>query len=286
MRDYFGYKGKTCVVTGAATGMGQAAVDMMLDLGAEVYTLDVKPVKVPVKQALTVDLSDKAAIDEAFRQLPEKFDKFFGFAGVGGVRESFALTVRVNFLANKYITEEYLTERILPGGAMAYVSSIGGVGWLEYQDEYLDVVKAASYDEAVRLIEAKKVLQAPLPPGMLGYVFAKRALIYYAKMMVPVFAEKNVRINTISPGITATPLLANDWLPAFGAGAIEAGNLGAVRRYAEPREMGEPMVFLNSDMASYISGTDLRVDYGFKAMRDLASQNKLPFAGSGPTLAG
>jgi NAD(P)-dependent dehydrogenase (short-subunit alcohol dehydrogenase family) len=284
VRDYFGYKGKKCVVTGAATGMGQAGVDMMLDLGAEVYTLDVKPVNAPVKKALTVDLSDKAAIDEAFKQLPEKFDKFFGFAGVGGVRESFALTVKVNFLANKYITDEYLTKRIHPGGAIAYISSVGGIGWLEFQNEYKDVALAKTYEEAVKLIEAKKVLQIPMPPGMLGYIFAKRALIYYSKAMVAEFGKNSIRINTISPGITQTPLLANEWLPAFGAEGIEAGQLGAVARYAQPYEMGQPIVFLNSDMASYISGMDVRVDYGLKAMRDLASPTGEAYTASGPTL--
>jgi len=224
MKDWFGYKGKKCVVTGAATGMGQAGVEMMLDLGAEVYTLDVKPVEAPVKKALTVDLSDKAAIDDAFKQLPDKIDKFFGFAGVGGVRESFALTVKVNFLANKYITDAFLARRMNPGGAIAYISSLGGIGWLEYQDDYKDVCAARTYEEAVKLIEAKPVLKGPMPPGMLGYVFAKRALIYYSKTMVTEFAKKSVRINTVSPGITATPLLAHDWLPAFGSAGIEAGN--------------------------------------------------------------
>jgi NAD(P)-dependent dehydrogenase (short-subunit alcohol dehydrogenase family) len=285
MRDYFGYQGKKCVVTGAATGMGHAATEMLLDLGAEVYTLDVKEVTAPVKKALRVDLSEKAAIDEAFEQLPSKFDKFFGFAGVGGVREDFVLTVKVNFLANKYITDQYLTKRISPGGAIAYIASIGGIGWLQYQDEYKDIVAARSYEEAVRLIEekAKRLLKVPMPPGLLGYILAKRALVYYSKVMVQEFAKNNIRINTVSPGITQTPLLERDWLPNLGKQAIDAGNLGAVDRYAEPYEMAAPIVFLNSDMASYISGHDLRVDYGFKAMRDLASENRLPYAGN-PTL--
>lgn len=283
MKDYFGYKGKKCVVTGAATGMGAAGVDMMLDLGAEVYTLDIAEVEAPVHKKIQVDLSDKTAIDEAFEELPDNFDKFFGFAGVGGVREDFVLTVKVNFLANKYMTDEYLAERINPGGAIAYISSIGGIGWLEYRDEFEDVVEAQTYDEAVKLVEAKNVLKAQMPPGMLGYVFAKRALIYYSKIMVAEFAKDDIRINTVSPGITQTPLLEKDWMPAFGAEGIEAGNLGARDRYAEPREMAEPIVFMNSDMASYISGQDLKVDYGFKALRDIGRENDRYYAGA-PTL--
>ena len=40
MKDYFGYNGKTVVVTGAASGMGKAAAEMLVDLGAKVYALD------------------------------------------------------------------------------------------------------------------------------------------------------------------------------------------------------------------------------------------------------
>ena len=40
MRDYWGYAGKVCVVTGVSSGMGKATAEMLLDLGAEVYGLD------------------------------------------------------------------------------------------------------------------------------------------------------------------------------------------------------------------------------------------------------
>lgn len=279
MKDYFGYEGKKCVITGPATGMGKTVVEMLLDLGAEVYTLGHSSiVSNEVKKNIYIDLGSKEAIDEAFKELPNTFDKFFGIAGVGGVKEDFNLTVKVNFLANKYITDKYLIDRINPDGAIAYMSSLGGIGWIEYQDEFKDIANAKTYEEAVMLIEAKNA-----SIGMKGYVFAKRALIYYSKMMVPVFANKNVRINTISPGITKTPLLDKAWLPAFGAENIEKGNLGAVDRYAQPHEMGQPIVFINSDMASYISGEDIKVDYGFKGLRDINNPNNLPYAGF-PTL--
>ena len=43
MKDFFGYEGKTCVVTGASSGMGKATVEMLVDLGAKVYALDINP---------------------------------------------------------------------------------------------------------------------------------------------------------------------------------------------------------------------------------------------------
>ena len=68
MKDYFGYAGKKCVVTGAGSGMGEATAKMLVELGAEVYALDIKPVTVQgIAQYIQVDLSEKSSIDNAFR---------------------------------------------------------------------------------------------------------------------------------------------------------------------------------------------------------------------------
>lgn len=54
--DYFGYKNKICVVTGAASGMGKAATEMLVDLGAKVYALDYNDVDVKgIEKFIQVD---------------------------------------------------------------------------------------------------------------------------------------------------------------------------------------------------------------------------------------
>jgi NAD(P)-dependent dehydrogenase (short-subunit alcohol dehydrogenase family) len=50
MKDVLGYQGKQVVITGAASGMGAAAAQLLVDLGAQVYALDISDVKVPVKK--------------------------------------------------------------------------------------------------------------------------------------------------------------------------------------------------------------------------------------------
>ena len=82
MRDVLGYAGAKVVVTGAASGMGEAAARLLVDLGAEVHALDVRPVKVGAAQAIATNLADRGSIDAAVGQLPNRIDALFHCAGL------------------------------------------------------------------------------------------------------------------------------------------------------------------------------------------------------------
>lgn len=83
MKDYFGYQDQVVVVTGAASGMGKATAEMLVDLGAKVYALDWQKVEVEgIEKQIQVDLSQKESIDQAFMNIPEHIHSFFGIAGV------------------------------------------------------------------------------------------------------------------------------------------------------------------------------------------------------------
>ena len=63
MNNVLGYQDKNVVVTGAASGMGQAAAQLLLDLGANVYAIDIAEVDLAVAATLQVDMKDQASID-------------------------------------------------------------------------------------------------------------------------------------------------------------------------------------------------------------------------------
>lgn len=265
MKDYFGYQGKVCVVTGAASGMGKKTAEMLVDLGAKVYALDWNKVEVDgITKFLSVDLSCKESIDQAFTEIPEQIDSFFGIAGVSGIKTDFNKTVTIDFIANKYICETYLINRMKEGSAIAFITSTGGNNWEKEANkkEYLPIVEASGWDS---MVTSLMDLDLNHLPGPLGYMFAKMAMNYYVGVLQPVFAKKHIRVNAVLPGSTKTGMKDEFSLAAGGDDKLIAA-AGFAGRLAESREMAEPVVFLNSDMASFVSGELLIVDYGCTMM--------------------
>lgn len=264
MKDYFGYQGKNCIVTGAASGMGKATAEILVDLGAKVYALDWAEVDVEgIEKYIHTDLSQKESIDQAFAQIPAHIDSYFGIAGVSGTKNDFVTTVKIDLVSNKYICEEILTKRMSNGGTIAFITSTGGNGWEKEGNKkvYMPVLEAESWDEAVEILNQS--IMAHLP-GTFGYPFSKLAMNYYTIKLQSAFAPKGVRVNAVLPGSTDTGMKDEFTQMAGGEEAL-LSHTGYAKRLAESREMAEPIVFLNSAMASYISGELLRVDYGCTA---------------------
>lgn len=244
MKDYLGYTGKVCVVTGAASGMGKATAEMLVDLGAMVYALDWAEVKVEgITAYLHTDLSKKESIDAAFAQIPDHIDCYFGIAGVSGLGTDFLTTTKIDLISNKYISECILTARMTEGGAIAYMTSTAGIGWEQEGNKrhYLPVVEAEGWDGAVAALEKTPLIHLP---GNLGYSFSKLAMNYLVAKQQALFAARKIRVNAVLPGSTDTGL-KGDFLKLTGS-----------------EEMAMPIVFQCSDMASYLSGDLMVVDYG------------------------
>ena len=128
MDDILGYSGKTVAITGAASGMGQAAAQLLVDLGAQVIALDIAPVTVSVASAIKVDMKDPASIDAAVQAIPQEIYALFNCAGVPCPPFSNRDTLLINFVGLRYLTEALLP-RITEGGAIASIASTAGMAW-------------------------------------------------------------------------------------------------------------------------------------------------------------
>ncbi|MCP4840800.1 MAG: SDR family NAD(P)-dependent oxidoreductase, partial [Halieaceae bacterium] len=184
MSDVLGYKGKNVVITGAASGMGEAAAQLLVDLGAKVYALDIAEISVPVAAAVTVDMKDGDSIDAAVAQLPDDIHALFNCAGVPSPPFSAEDTVLINFAGLRYLTEA-LIDRMGNGSGIASIASTAGMGWrpnLALVKEFLALDN--SYGAAIEWLRgnADKVLD--------GYGFSKQCIIVYTMQMARELAQK------------------------------------------------------------------------------------------------
>ena len=151
----WGYEGKRVIVSGGGgAGMGAAVVDDLLDLGAEVHVLDIKEPSVKVAGYYQTDLRQPDAIDAAVDQIGGHVDALFNCAGLPGPPFSGLDTMLVNFVAARH-----LTHRVAPmmdgKGAVATISSAGGIGWDQMLEVIAELVATDGYDAARAWLEAR-----------------------------------------------------------------------------------------------------------------------------------
>lgn len=259
MKDVLGYEDKNVVITGAASGMGQAAAELLVNLGANVYALDIAEVSAPVRKALRVDMKDGSSIDAALQELPEDIYALFNCAGVPSPPFSPGDTVLINFVGLRYLTEALLP-RICAGGGIASIASTAGMGWkpnLERVNEFLALDN--SYGTALQWLQDNG---EAVPDG---YGFSKQCIIVYTMSKAKELAQRGIRINCIAPSPTDSGFMQK--LKGEGQIPEEVVELflPSNGRYATGAEMGEPLVLLNSKLASFVSGNNLPVDFGYCA---------------------
>ena len=271
MKDYFGYKNKVCVVTGVSSGMGKSTAKMLVDLGAKVYGLDINECELDgLEDFIDCNLSHKKDIDKAFKIIPKSIDCFFGVAGLSGAKTDYKTTFNCNYTANMYITLKYLKRRMTAVGAIVYCTSTAGQEWKKYKKEQNKVVHANTWEEVQTL--TKKLAESA--PATFAYMYSKRCLSQFACEQAVNFAKKGIRINNVMPGSTDTGM-KQEFQDMVGSEEGLIAQAGLAGRLAIPEEMAYPMVFLNSNMASFISGIDLAVDYTDTCLKELGLKKNL-----------
>ena len=271
MKDYFGYKDKVCVVTGASSGMGKATVEMLVDLGAKVYAIDLNPCSVEgITKFIECNLAKKEEIDNTFEKLPEHIDSFFGVAGLSGSKTDYRTTFDCNYTANMYITLNYLKERMKKGGSIVYCTSTAGLEWKKFKKEQNKVVHAKNWEE----VEERTRKIANSAPSTFAYMYSKRCLSQFACEQAVEFAKLGIRINNVLPASTDTGM-KQEFQDMIGSEEALIAQTGLAGRLAKSEEMAYPMVFLNSDMASFISGLDMVVDYTDTCLKVLGLKKNL-----------
>jgi NAD(P)-dependent dehydrogenase (short-subunit alcohol dehydrogenase family) len=253
MGEFASYKNKRVVISGCYSGMGEATAKLLLQLGAEVHGLDYKTTQLALASFNQVDLRNPADIDAAVAKIGGRVDALFNCAGLPQTSPPVEV-MKVNYAGTRRLTERVLP-LMSPGGAIVSISSNGGLGWSRRLPVLMQLLKIEAYDDIVKWCQDNPETVRE------GYSFSKEALIVWTMMMSTPLIKRGIRINCTMPGPTQTPMMAQ-FEAATAASVLEAA-AQPINRRSTPAEQAGPLVFLNSDAASYINGVALPVDGGF-----------------------
>jgi NAD(P)-dependent dehydrogenase (short-subunit alcohol dehydrogenase family) len=246
------FAGKTALVTGAGSGIGEAIAVALATRGARVVIADLNLEAAQrvaaaigaaggVAAAVRADVADFTSVEAMVRFATDTYgglDVAVNNAGVGGAQaptgeyppDSWETVIRINLNGVFYCMRHEIPALLARGGgAIVNLASIlGSVGFA----------------------------------GSAAYVAAKHGVLGLTKTAAIEYATQGIRINSIGPGFITTPLLAAN-LDAAAQQAI--GDLHPMKRMGTPEEVAALACFLASDEASFITGSYHLVDGGYTA---------------------
>jgi 2-keto-3-deoxy-L-fuconate dehydrogenase len=240
-------KGKTAVVTGGASGIGEAIACLFAKEGAKIHVLDINAenanrVAGEIAGAAHIcDVADEAQTESAFASVP-KVDILVNSVGVAHVgridntdAETFDRLFRIN-VRSYYLAMRAAVKNMKQNG--------GGI-----------IVNIASISGSAGLSER------------FAYSATKGAVLAMTYSVARDCLNDNIRCNSISPARVHTPFVDGFVKQNYPGNEAEAlkrlAALQPIGRMARPEEVAALALFLCSDDASFITGTDYPLDGGF-----------------------
>ena len=224
--------GKTILITGAASGLGETAARMCEAEGAIVIGLDRVPGPAVSRIA---DVGDEGQVRAAIASIG-LIDAVVNCAGIAlrkmvteqdaaGWDEVMRVNVRGSFLVSKYTVP-----KMPRGGSVIHLSSVAGI-------------------TGVR--------------NRAAYSATKGAIVALTRNMAMDYAPAGIRVNCLCPGFTRTPLTKALFDDPERLAKLTA--LHPLGRLGEPEDIGHAIVFLASDESAWMTGQAIAIDGGFSA---------------------
>jgi len=249
-------EGRIAVVTGAASGIGEASARLLAAEGAVPVLVDVDPDGLAAcseriaglgRESLVVrtDVSDSVEVEQLFAAVRERFgrvDILFNNAGIA-------------VLGTVVTTPEEVWDRTLAVNLKSvYLCCREGIPLMTRGGSIVNT--ASSWGP----IAANNVA---------AYCASKAGVVNLTRSIAIDFAQHGIRANCLVPGTTDTQmvraLLAQQPDPERAAAYYE--RMQPIRRFASPEEIARAVVFLASDDASYATGATFAIDGGYGAGR-------------------
>lgn len=240
---------KVAIVTGATSGMGLDTAKLFLQEGAKVVLTGRSQEKLDaIKDQLTGDYllvpAEASSIADS-KQLIEKTVAHFGKIDVLFLNAGIFRLEGIGTLTEEVFDEVY---NVNVKGPLFTVNEA-----------------TSSLNEGASIIFNTSITNVKGFPSMAAYASSKAALRSISKTLAAEFGSKGIRVNSISPGPINTPIygkhnVAQEQINDMAASFPSMVPLG---RFGEGKEVATVALFLASDDASFITGSEIPVDGGF-----------------------
>ncbi|PID15391.1 3-oxoacyl-ACP reductase [Sporosarcina sp. P34] len=245
------YTGKTVLVTGGASGIGQAQAIAFLENGANVFAFDINEGDLPKLQqeypsqfAYTIgSISVKDDVAHAVKEACEVFGEIDILLNTAGVLDGFAKTLD---------TDEALWDKIMD-------TNVKGTYFMT--NEILPHMLARKSGIIVNMASIAGLVAGG---GGAAYTASKHAIIGYTKQLDMDYCREGIRANAIAPGAIQTPMNQADFA-GDGEMAKWVAEETPAGRWAQPSEVASLTLYLASSAADYIHGTVVPIDGGWTA---------------------
>lgn len=235
-------KDRVAIVTGAASGIGQATAQLFREEGAQVLGADLKESE---GDFVCADISREEGAEQIAAECVRRFGRIdvlvncaavFVLKGVDATAEEWRRSLDVNVIGTALMTKYASREMKKAGrGAIVNVSSISGF-----------------------------IAQL----GFMTYSATKAAIVQMTRSMAMDLAGYGIRVNCVCPGTIMTRVsyefMERNHIP-LDEFVRTRGSKCLLNRLGEPREIAYPILFLASDEASFITGASLLADGGYTA---------------------
>ena len=247
------FSNKVVIVTGASRGIGSATAQAFARQGATViinYRSDAAGAEKTL--ARVQDEGGKAHILQADISLIEDIDRMV----TQTEQEIGPIEVLINNAAA--INRQSFLDVTMEGFDMTFSTNIRGVFYLSQQ-----VARGMVKRQHGSIIHTSSILAQLSVPTRTVYSASKGAILQMTKAFAVELVGDGIRVNAIAPGIIATPMTA---ITRADPGKISKFLENVpMARVGEADELVGPVVFLASEMSSYVTGTMIPVDGGFLA---------------------
>lgn len=249
---------RVIVVTGAASGIGAAAAQLLRDLGNTVVGVDIRePAAGNVDQFVAMDQSDSASIDAAISEMPDDIDGLINSAGVPpGPKHSPAMVLKTNFYGLREFTQKLLA-KISKGSAVVNLTSGAGMGWAQNVSLLQEALAIKEISDVDDFVARHKIHNSGIE-NLAAYPLSKQLLIVWTAGAFPIWKQIGVRMNAVAPGAVATPIL-DDFLTAFGE---ESANRMRAIGASSALDIAKIAILLLDPVYEWINGATIPAERG------------------------